>query len=73
MKFKEFVQKARITRTPSGDFIGDARADEELPNARSWGELRSYLNGRGACGEAVEAGRSVWRSFERARRRVASR
>ena len=67
MRFREYVlQKRRITDTPAGDFTADARRDRgRFPDASTWEEVRDYLWTRSACGAAVEAGREVWRQYER--------
>ena len=63
MSFRAYIQSRRITDTPAGDFTADARADKAFPDARSWTELRRYLERRGAIREAVEAGHRVWAAY----------
>lgn len=67
--FKAYVRAARVTGNPRGDFIKDARSDAGTPVIRSWDHLEGYLINCGACYEAIEAGRTVWRDFEKWRRR----
>lgn len=69
MSFKEYVAKRRVTDTPAGDFVGDAKRDRELPDARTWPELATYLASRGAHRDAVSAARSVWRGYCAAQKR----
>jgi hypothetical protein len=66
MTFRDYVTKRRITDTPMGDFVTDARRDRTLPDVRSWDELRGYLSGKGACSGAIDAARDVWRQFQKA-------
>ncbi len=66
MTFKEFVAKCRLTDTPRGDFLRDARCGEGLPSTiDSWRQLEDYLASQGACSEADEAARGVWREYAR--------
>ena len=69
MSFKEYVAARRITDTPAGDFIKDAKRDGKLPDARTWPELDTYLRVQSAHGEAVKAARSVWQAYRAAQRR----
>lgn len=68
MSFPKYIGKRRITDTPAGDFVKDARADKELPDVKSWGELKIYLGRKGACLEAIDAARSVWRGYQKSLR-----
>jgi len=63
LSFKEYVSKRRLTDTPAGDFVRDARADRALPDAESWEQLHTYLITKGAIPEAIAAARVVWRSY----------
>jgi YozE SAM-like fold len=63
--FRTFIQTARASNNPRGDFIGDAKDDDGLPNATTWEELESYLHGCRACHEAIDAGKVVWDEFKR--------
>lgn len=71
MSFRRYVANRRITNTPQGDFIADARADGSLPDAQSWSELGTYLTYKGADYRAVEAARLVWRGYRAKLRREA--
>lgn len=71
MTFREYIAVRRIGDNPQGDFIEDARHDRHFPDVQSWRELRSYLENRGACAEAVAAGRLVWQTYRAALRRQA--
>lgn len=73
MSFKSYIAQRRITDTPAGDFVADARADRTFPDAKTWDEVRSYLRQRGACGDAVKAAHSVWRQYERSEGRPSRR
>jgi hypothetical protein len=63
MTFSEWLKTARITDTPQGDFIDDARSDSHFPNVQTWDQLDNYLLSRGACREAKEAAKLVWRRY----------
>jgi hypothetical protein len=65
MTFHEYIQTRRITDTPRGDFIADAKGDSKLIEAKSWDQLWTHLYTRGACPEAIKAARSVWRGYEK--------
>lgn len=69
MTFKRYLSRRRITATPPGDFVDDARSDPTFPDAESWDEVRDYLMLRGAAPVAVAAARSAWRSYLRSQRR----
>jgi hypothetical protein len=68
VSFHEFIRTRRITDTPRGDFIGDAKDDRTLPNATRWSELEFYLLQKHACLEAVRQAKKVWNEFNRWRR-----
>lgn len=70
MSFKEYVAKRRVTNTPMGDFVGDAKGDAGLQDVRTWPDLETHLHLRGACAGATEAGRAVWRGYCAAQRRA---
>ena len=70
MSFKEYVVKRRVTNTPAGDFVADAKKAGGLENVNTLQELDTYLIMRGACGDAIIAGRSVWRGYCAAKRRA---
>jgi hypothetical protein len=74
MTFSEYIRARRITNTPAGDFVKDAREDGQLPgDFPSWDRLHSYLGRRSACSEAIDAARTVWRGYLAAKRRAAGR
>jgi hypothetical protein len=61
---QRWLAKARITGDPAGDLIADMRRDANLP--RLFGnihEMRRYLQGRGACPEAIQTVPAVWRRY----------
>ena len=73
MSFRSYLASRRITRSPSGHFTLDARADPDFPDATTWEELREYLERIGAADVAVAAGRRVWDAYLRACRASPSR
>ena len=44
-------------------FIAAARGDPHFPDARSWRELRRYLEASGANDAKLAAARAVWSSY----------
>jgi hypothetical protein len=68
MTFKDYINKRRITDTPAGDFVKDARRDRSFPDqVSSWDELRGYLYYR--CHgdkDVLDAAREVWQGYRRA-------
>lgn len=69
MSFREYVKARRITDTPAGDFTGDARRDPNLPDAKSWPELKAYLEAIPHANGVIEAGYQVWQGYARTRKR----
>lgn len=63
MSFREYVAQRRMTRTPSGDFVGDAKQDPGLPDAKTWTELETYLRTKGAIPDAMAAAKAVWQGY----------
>ena len=64
MTFKEYIANRQVHDNRQGDFVIDARADPELPDVQTWPELRSYLECGDASYEDIEAGNSVWQSYQ---------
>jgi hypothetical protein len=59
-----WLAAARNTDDPAGDLIADMRRDPALPGLFSnVGEMRSYLQRKGACAEALAALPVVWRRY----------
>lgn len=62
------MSRARITDSPAGDFIHDARQDPGFPEITDRRQLIGYLRLRGACEESIAAVDAVWarwRDFQR--------
>lgn len=68
MTFKEYVIKRRITDTPAGDFTKDARSDSDLPDAKTWEELKSYIESKTLNQNVIGAARTVWRGYKQRNR-----
>jgi hypothetical protein len=62
--FYLFCHKLSHRDDPVGDFAQDFLRDFKGPDVATWNELEAYLRWRGACSEAVEAGREAWREYE---------
>ncbi len=63
MTFREFLAGRKPSFDVRGDFTRLALADSAMPDARSWIELRYYLEGRGTPQGQIEAGESLWGLF----------
>lgn len=46
------------------DFADDAMYDDDFPDATSWEQLNTYLEGVHAVEGAIIAGKEVWRRYE---------
>ena len=46
-------------------FISEAVGDPSFPNARSWGELRDYLEAKGRDRVTLDRAKVLWRSYLR--------
>lgn len=69
MTFQQYLAGLRITDTPRGDFIGDARGDRRFAQAtiETAGQLDTFLMQHSACDEACRQARKLWRAYQRAR------
>lgn len=63
LSFTEYLKQRRVTDTPAGDFVRDAKADPRMPDAKSWDQLELYLITRGAIPEAIAAAKTVWKGY----------
>lgn len=64
MSFREFVQNLRPAGLPLGTFLQDAQRDPNLPEVRSWEELRLYLIGSQATQETIRTAFYFWKDYE---------
>lgn len=64
MTFTDYVRTRRVGDNPAGDFTIDARRDRDLPNVKSWSELRSHLIRKGAGENVLKAARIVWNGYQ---------
>jgi hypothetical protein len=63
---KEWLYYARRTDDPAGDLIADLARDRDLPPLfRNIDHMRSFLQQRMACREALDAVPIVWRRYNR--------
>lgn len=69
MTFLEYIADRPARNNPAGDFILDARADSQFPNAESWQQLHSYMISVSACEGAIDAARTVWAGYRAKLRR----
>lgn len=70
MSFREYVTTRKVGDNPAGDFITDARADSNFPDAQTWPDLKEYLARKGASSEAVRSGQIVWKSYMNMQRKT---
>ena len=68
-RFVDWLEVARTTDDPAGDFVKDARDDGFFPDPHHLLDLVSYLHSRGACEGAVEAAKVAWGRYERWKQR----
>ena len=65
LSFTNYLKKRRITETPAGDFVADAKMDQKMPDVTSWDQLDTYLLARGMRDDdRREAARTVWRGYQ---------
>jgi len=38
-----YIATRKATRSPAGEFVQEAKADHEMPDAKTWDELTGYL------------------------------
>ena len=69
--FRDYIQTRRVTSTPVGDFVRDAKEDAQLPDVETWDQLKMYLVTKGAIPAVVDAARIVWRGFLTAKKKGA--
>jgi hypothetical protein len=60
MTFKEYIDKRPERYDEHGDFIRLAKANSDLPDVSSWGELKSHMARSGAPSHVVDAGERIW-------------
>ena len=61
MTFREYLMARRVTDTPMGDFVADAKADRTFPDGDvTWVQVELHLRGRRASEAAIKAGKAVW-------------
>ena len=61
--FLNYSRSCRAADVVRGEFVALAKSDPYFPDARRWGDLRRYLNGRGTTHEIVVAARAVWKDY----------
>ena len=69
MGFRQFIRSLPVTGSEA-DFIRDARRDDELPDARSWRELRKYLVESRLPEVGLGMARRIWLRYEFERQRL---
>jgi hypothetical protein len=66
MTFREYVLNRRVTDTPAGDFVKEARRlGRFFENATSWDELAFQLRTWTGDPRIFGAARAVWRGYQR--------
>jgi hypothetical protein len=61
--FSTYARSRRATDVVGDEFIAYAKSDPHFPEAKTWGDLRKYLNRRGAEHEMEVAARAVWKDY----------
>ena len=71
--FVDYVLNRRVTDTPNGGFVADAKSDHRFREARisSSAELQSWLRSRRPAihADVIAAAKGVWRQYVLAERR----
>lgn len=65
MTFNDWVKTARVTPTPAGDFIFDARHDKRMPEITTLEELMKYMSSLCVGEGAHRAAKNAWRAYRR--------
>ena len=65
MTFNKYLKSQLGRNDPVGDLAEDARGDAQFPPVKSLKALVSYLESRGACGDAVDAARDAWKEYKK--------
>lgn len=67
--FHEYLKRRRYdfgrSSAAGWAFIARALGDPNLPDATAWAELRDYLQAQGEPPQALEAARTVWKTYRR--------
>lgn len=66
--FKAYLRERKVTQNIQRDFTRDALEDPLFPESVKWSEVRAYLISKRACPEAIQAGRSVFKQYQRGSR-----
>ena len=61
--FRTYARSRRAADVVGAEFTSYAKSDPHFPDAKTWGGLRRYLNGRGAAHETVVAARVAWKDY----------
>ena len=65
MTFNKYLKKQIGRNDPIGDLAEDARRDAQFPPVNSLKALVSYLESRGACGDAIDSARDAWKEYKK--------
>ena len=65
MTFNKYLKSQLGRNDPIGDLAEDAQGDTKFPPVNSLKALVSYLESRGACGDAVDAARDAWKEYKK--------
>ena len=63
MTFKDYIAQRKASYDDMGDFMRLACADNAMPEADSWPELRAYLQTTKMPPHVIEAGEKVWTAY----------
>jgi hypothetical protein len=67
MSFKDFMRSARVTNSPRGDFIADAKTlinAGAFPAVENWADLYGFMSRRGSSADKIEEARKLWREYK---------
>lgn len=68
LSFRDYVLTHSPEDSPAGDFIMDAKhPTAKLPDAKTWRDVETWLEGQGASRAAIDCARIVWKRYLRAK------
>ncbi len=62
-KFKAFLRSRQWNEKQSKYFVDQALTDSTLPDAKSWEELKDYLEGNKADPKTIEEAEYIWKKL----------
>jgi hypothetical protein len=67
MSFRRYIAGVLTDGLPEGHFVVDARQDEQLPDAETWDDLKTYIRDKGGTAATIKCAATFWKAYERTR------